>query len=417
MADTYAERLLSEGTTGNSVQGCFIGVNANGTAALANGGYGIGLFAGAAGNRIGGVTPGAGNVIAGNKDYGVLIGGEGTDRNVVQGNLVGTDATGGRALPNGSFGILVYGGARDNTIGGTVAGAGNVISGNRSVGVSLTGSGTDGNVMQGNWIGSDAAGLVAIPNSSAGIQVSGGAKGNVIGGTALRTGNLISGNTGHGVSIVGDGTTGTVVQGNFIGTDITGTTPLANTVNGVDLAAGAQNNTVGGSNSGAGNRIGGNRGSGIFVTGATTLGNALRGNLLFRNGALGINLVGGTQNSAQVTANDAGDADTGPNNLQNYPVITAATIAGGETILTGTLNSTPGATFALDFFASPEAHTSGYGEGAVYLGSATVTADASGNAAFEFRAPGSLVNQFITTTATNGTTGDTSEFSQAKKAS
>src|SRR5262249_48644752 len=118
-----------------------------------------------------------------------------------------------------------------------------------------------------------------------------------------------------------------------------------------------------------------------------------------------------------VTLNDAGDADTGPNNLQNFPVITDVAVSNGETTIAGRLDSTPGRSFALDFYANPELHPSGYGDGAVYLGATTVSTDASGGVTFEFRVSSSPTGQFVTATATDTVTGDTSEFSQTKKAS
>ena len=108
-------------------------------------------------------------------------------------------------------------------------------------------------------------------------------------------------------------------------------------------------------------------------------GNQIRGNSIFSNVRLGINLLGGTENSG-VTANDACDADTGSNNLQNFPVITSATSSGGSTTITGTLNSTANAAFTIDFYASPACDASGNGEGKTFLGSTTVNADGSCNA-------------------------------------
>jgi hypothetical protein len=145
----------------------------------------------------------------------------------------------------------------------------------------------------------------------------------------------------------------------------------------------------------------------VVVQGAASVGNAIRGNSIHSNGGLGIDLGGDG-----VTPNDPGDADTGPNQLQNFPVLSVA-LAGGSTWVTGTLNGLANTTFTLDFYASAAADPSGFGEGARYLGSAVVTTDGSGNAHFEVvlaapTAPGEVV----TATATDPA-GNTSEFSRA----
>jgi hypothetical protein len=477
----YGIQISGAAAAGNRVEGCFVGLNATGTAALPNGVTGIEVDWGATNNVIGGTTPEARNVISGNTGYALVFFGVGTDRNVAQGNFIGTDVTGRVPLANGTFAVIAFGGAKGNTIGGTLPAAANVISGNKGYALVFYGAGTDANVVQGNRIGTDPTGRVAVPNASYGVLVYGGAKGSIIGGSAAGAGNLISGNGGHGISVQGDGTSGTAVRGNFVGTDLTGMVALPNGGNGVDLNFGAQNNLIGGSATGARNLIGGNRGhgvsifnagtrgnlvqgnaigtdatgrlrlgnfgfgvvigggasrntiggsisaegnqiafnagAGIHVQDAASVGNTLRANAIHHSAGLGINLSGGSQDSYGVTANDSGDADTGPNNLQNYPVIEDVTAANGETIISGSINSSGGATFALDFYANTEVSASGFGEGAVHLGAASVSTGATGAATFVFRVPAALADQFITATATNVTTGDTSEFSQARRGS
>lgn len=289
------------------------------------------------------------------------------------------------------------------------------INGFGDTGIALYNPGAIGNTVQGCYIGLNATGTVAVPNGRTGIQVLWGARDNVIGGTTPELRNVIAGNKAYGIEIYGAGTEGTRVLGNFLGTDATGLLPIPNTANGIQLYGGAARNTIGGTAAGAGNHIAFNGGDGIRIADAGSVGNTLRGNVLFGNSGLGINLVGGSQDSFGVTANDAGDADTGPNNLQNAPVIADVVVSSDGTTVLGSLNSTPGASFALDFYASPDAHRSGYGEGARYLGSTTATADTSGNASFVLRLAGALPNPFVTVTATNTATGDTSEFSLAKK--
>lgn len=203
----------------------------------------------------------------------------------------------------------------------------------------------------------------------------------------------------------GDGTTtGNVVQGNRIGTDATGANPLGNAGNGVSLKNGASNNVIGGTGVGA-NTIAFNAGAGVVVTEATSTGDIIRGNSIESNGALGIDL-----GADGVTPNHVGST-SGPNNLQNYPVLTQIQSIGSTTEIVGSLNGLTSTTYTLDFYASAEADLTGYGQGQRYLGTATVTTDGSGNASFDVTLSASTaVGELISATATDPS-GDTSEFS------
>jgi hypothetical protein len=250
------------GTTGNKVLNNVIGLDVTGSASLANQ-KGVIIQGGATGNTIGTTLAGFGNVISGNSADGVQVTGSGTSNNQVEGNFIGTDSAGAVALAN-SVGVSVQAGASKNTIGGTASGAANLISGNSTQGVLITGASS--NLVQGNFIGSDTGGTLALPNMSGGVAIQGAATGNIIGGTTVGVTNVISGNQGDGVAISGSGSNGNFVQGNFIGTQNDGTTPLANTGNGVSLGAGVANNTIGGSIlTGGGNIIGSNGLAGILV--------------------------------------------------------------------------------------------------------------------------------------------------------
>src|SRR5262249_6396711 len=137
------------------IQTCFIGTSPDGTMALANG---AGVDIEASNNTIGGTAAGTGNTISGNTGYGVRIYGSMTTGNVIVGNHIGTNAAGTGALANGADGVDVVFGANNNTIGGTVAGSGNVISGNTGYGIRINGSDTTANLVEGNVIGTNAAG-------------------------------------------------------------------------------------------------------------------------------------------------------------------------------------------------------------------------------------------------------------------
>jgi hypothetical protein len=337
------------------------------------------------------------------------------DNNRIEGCYIGTDATGTTGVRNW-FGLQIFVGA-NNVVGGTTADARNVISGNATCDVYVTGLAYN-NVIQGNYIGPAASGadslanLAAFGGKSPGILVDGGAHDNRIGGTTPAQRNIISGNS-NAVRIFGVGTSGNKVLGNFIGTKANGTEPLPNT-DGVVTYYGASNNLIGGLVAGAGNRIAFNVSTGVYVGEGT--GNAIRHNEIFANGALGIDLVPGSDG---VTLNDTSDSDTGPNNLQNFPVITrvrttgAIGVAGAVGTIQFMLNSAANRTYAIDFFRSPTADSSGYGEGAVYVGSKPVTTDADGNVSASLVFSGIPGGSYFTATATDTTTNDTSEFSQA----
>ena len=196
--------VLLEGpkTIGNSVLGNYIGTDVSGTVALGNGMHGLSLSYQASGNVIGGSQPGAGNLIAGNANGGVAIGDTGTTLNTVKGNLIGTDVTGTQPLGNLFTGVVIAHGASENEVGGTEPGAGNVISNNGASGVVLDGLGVTGNVVAGNFIGTDISGTYSLPNYVAGVWISDGASDNTIGGTTPGARNLISGNYGYGIAVL-----------------------------------------------------------------------------------------------------------------------------------------------------------------------------------------------------------------------
>ncbi|MBX9581092.1 MAG: hypothetical protein K2X87_12355, partial [Gemmataceae bacterium] len=266
------------------VQGNTIGLNAAGTAGLAGAGAGVELIFDSTGNLIGGTAPGAGNVISGNGGDGVRLT-LGSAGNTVQGNLIGTDAAGAAAVPNGASGVVISDGATGNTVGGTAPGAGNVLSGNAHRGVWIIGAGTADNLVAGNVIGLNAAGTAAVGNGFSGVRVDGGAADNTIGGAAAGARNVISGNGKHGVVATG-GAARTAILGNYIGTDATGTAALGNTNSGV-FVGGATDTRVGGTAPGAGNLLSGNGTHGVRLGGAegAASGTRIEGNRIGTNAA------------------------------------------------------------------------------------------------------------------------------------
>jgi len=259
------------------VEGCRIGTSVDGTIAAPNQLHGIMIAGTASGVRIGGTAAGAGNVVSGNRLAGVAIHGPSTKNNVVLGNRIGTDIFGTAALGNGYVGVLISGGADANTIGGTVTAARNIISGNAGSGVEISGAGTTGNVVAGNSIGLDILGFTEISNTGDGVVIKDSAASNRVGGGATSR-NFISGNF-NGVNVFGAGTTGNVISGNFIGTDVNGTGAIGNAFAGVRITTQAAGNTVGGTMAGTGNVISGNS-TGIVIGGAGVNGNKVQGNFI-----------------------------------------------------------------------------------------------------------------------------------------
>ena len=243
--------ITDSGTSDNVVEGDYIGTDPTGADHLDNGHQGVDILAGATSNTVGGTTTGARDVISGNANGGVLISGSGTSGNVVEGDYIGTTAAGTAALANGRNGVDILAGATSNTVGGTTAGAGDVISGNTALGVEISGSGTAYNVVEGDYIGTNAAGTGALPNGINGVDILSGATSNTVGGTTAGARDVISGNTFNGVVLAYAGTMYNVVEGDYIGTDRTGAKALANGQDGVDLIGGATSNMVGGTTTGA----------------------------------------------------------------------------------------------------------------------------------------------------------------------
>ena len=281
-------------------------------------------------------------------------------------------------------------------IGGTTAADRNIISGN-TIGVNIGSPSARGNVVIGNYIGTDVTGTLDVGNTDAGVLVIGEA--NVIGGPAAGNGNVISGNDQVGVRLTG-GATANSVEGNLIGVNAPGTGVLGNGIGvqvGVNVDGTASTNVIGGLVAGAGNEIAFNATIGVLV-GQSSSDNAILGNAIHQNGTLGIDLIGNG-----ITPNDPGDSDEGANNLTNFPVLSA--VAGG---VQGTLNSIPNTTFRIEFFGNTACDASGNGEGQIFLGSTSVTTDATGNAVIPLFA--AVVDQFVTATATDSS-NNTSEFS------
>jgi hypothetical protein len=378
-------------------------LDASGTNALPNG---TGVDIEDSANVIGGTTVGARNTVVATSS-GINIGnGSG---NSIQGNFIGTDVTGTIALgSNANSGIFIDGSSSGTQVGGLTstpgAPPGNVVSGNASIGINIANA-INNNTIQGNLVGTDATGTGALGNASIGITVHGSF--NVIGSSSANARNVISGNNLSGIQLGTDNASvhDNVIQGNFVGTDITVFLPNGQDGVHVDVST---NNMIGGTIAGAGNVIAGNAGSGVSVVDPSVIGLTVEGNSIFGNGVLGIDLGGNGP-----TLNDIGDVDTSANNLQNFPVITSVTRGANFTNFSGMMHSAPNTTYHLEFFANDAIDPSGYGEGQDFLVAIDIPTNANGDASFAFQTPNTIgADQRLTATATDPN-GNTSEFSAA----
>lgn len=447
------------GPGGNLIRGNLIGTDPAGGVDLGNNGYAINIID-SSNNIIGGTTAADRNLLSGNNGFSaILIEGATSTGNQILGNYLGTDITGTIALGNSGNAIEID--SPNNTVGGPAAGSLNIISGN-NIGIRLSTTDSSGNLIQGNFIGTDVSGLLDIGN---GTGVSINANNNVVGGTNPLLRNIISGN-GSGIQMTNS--SGNFVQGNFIGTDVSGTSSIANNAAGLILLA-SGSNTIGGAITGAANVISGNDFFGVVISdsgsssnqiiqnfigtqsdGVSPLGNGIHGvyfgnpagsfatdnfiqsntiafnsgdgiyeqvgtgnlftsNLIFSNTGLGIDL-----GADGIAANDAGDGDTGANNLQNYPVLNSAVNASGNINIDGSLNSTANSLFTLEFFATTSCDSSGSGEAETFIGSTPINTDANGDVSFNATFPLTIPSgEFITATATDNL-GNTSEFSACR---
>jgi hypothetical protein len=413
-------------SSGNTVHGNYIGTDVDGTNAIGNGYTTSGVGNVAAGVWLEGSAARGNliisNLISGNTRGVALYNSART--NMVWGNIIGPIAGGTAPMPGAlkqHWGVEIFG-SDGNRIGSTDSPTRNVISGNGDITQGIGGNGISinssfGNIVQGNYIGTDVSGTARLGNVRDAVTCSSGGN-NIIGGTTAGARNIISGNGGSGISFIR--ASSNVVQGNYIGTKTDGASGLGNANAGIFIYNG-DGHSIGGTTAASGNVIAWNGYSnathGIFISeeSGTSRGNLIRRNSFFSNAQYGIRLF----NINCFTCdpfNDAGDSDNGPNTLLNFPVITNATTSGGSIAISGTYNSTPNAAFTLEFFASPEIDPSGFGEGKIYIGSAAVVTDVAGNASFNsFFVDAGYTGQFITATATDGAK-NTSEFSAAAAA-
>lgn len=300
----------------------------------------------------------------------------------------------------GTMGIVAQSTASNLTVGGPAAADRNLISGHVFYGVQLPAPSTTGHLILGNYIGTDISGTLSLDTPSS-LQLALADMGGV---SVLD--NLISGNTGGGVHTINS----TTLRGNLIGTKRDGTSALPN---GYGVLLQGSGSTVGGSGAGQPNIIAFNTGNGVNVD-FTSFGNSISQNSIYSNTALGITVTG----TGVPLANDTGDPDSNAgNNGQNYPVITSASVVAGTASVSGTINSNSNVSLHLEFFANTACDPSGNGEGQTFIGATDVSTDASGNASFgPLNFNGVPAGQNVITSTATSASGDTSEFSACKSA-
>lgn len=405
--DTTAERNVASGNgndginitdvaaTNTTITGNYVGTNSAGDADRGNAVFGINLTGTA---TVGGTTSGLGNVVSGNASTGIQVDVTQNPVTTIQGNIVGLSADGSSDLGNDTIGIA----ASNAQIGGTTAGARNVVSGNTQQGMYLT----DNNTVQGNYIGISADATTPIGNGDANrpaVQIAG--DNNIFGGSVAGARNVVSGNTtANGIAVVGttlfggNSTSSNTIQGNYIGTNADGNVQSGfGNYTAIVLVFDATNNLIGGPDSGEGNVLAGNgAGIGSFSSnGQVPQYNSVMRNSIYLNSgsfsSLGIDWFSDSDNNFApdtglgITPNDIDDVDTGTNDYLNFPVLNSSYASPGSLDVNFNLDipdthPSVGA-YRVEFFANSTADGSGNGEGEVYLGSKVVSGDVTGEVA------------------------------------
>ncbi len=381
-------------TSGGSLTllGSRLGTDPSGTVALGNA-IGVNLSNGSAANVIGGPNSGDRNILSAHTSNAIQF--AFNSGGTVRGNSIGVDATGTVAMGN-FIGVNCSSSNAAVIVGGGGAGQGNIISGNTEKAILL--QTCQNAVVQGNLIGTDVTGTLPIPNNE-GIEANGSTN-LEIGGTGAGEGNVIAASVEQGIRL---GTAGATVQGNFIGTDESGTAALGNGM-GIEIPFGTTTLVGPDTPGGPGANVIAYNILGVVDKGTST---TVRGNSIHDNKFLGLDT-----GTPLVNANDAGDADNGQ---PNFPNVTSAVVEGAGVRIIGILESNASSSFDLDFYSNPACSRfpQDYFEGETWIGTTPVTTDGSGHAAFNVLLSPVTVPPGFRVSATSTTAdGSTSEFSQ-----
>jgi len=403
LVDGYTQPGSSPNTVAEGALNTVLKIVVSG--ANVSGQHGLYIVGGGAGSTIRGL------VVNGGFDQGIST--QSSNGNSVRGCFIGVDASGTTASPNARGVDIEF--SDDFAVGGPSPADRNLISAQTQNNILIFSSANA--TVEGNLLGPDISGAVTLGATVDSLVVVQDTEGAVI------RGNVVGGATrGMVLGSISDAITGMTVEGNWIGTDPSETADIGNYYAGVFIQG--RDVAIGGPGPGEGNVIAFNDGAGVLVNydAFNVTGNSIRGNSIYSNAegavplgnsTLGIDLMSGS--ALGLTPNDLDDPDNGPNHSQNFPLITSAVSAGGDTTVHGRLNSTPGSQFTIDFYANDAClgRPQDYYEGRQYLGSAPVTTDGGGDASIDAVLSGVTVSasQVVTATATD-TNGNTSEFSQ-----
>lgn len=384
------------GADNNVFLGNYIGTDASGTVRKPNH-SGIlldnsrnAVIGGTNGVSVGGACTGDCNLLSGNDFHGIVLNTGSANARVV-GNFIGLNRSGAASLLNNEDGVLIAN-SHNNTVGGSTPQERNYIAGNHVIGVEMGLQDSYGNLIKGNYIGTNSQGILGVVGNGAGVIVDNYAHDNII------DGNLISGAGTFGVMVFLHAAHNEI-RNNRIGMTASNDALIGNGKQGIEIQG--DNNSI------HNNRVAYSHNDGIRIK--TGVKNLVSQNQVFDNGTFGINL-----GSDAFTANDTGDGDSGPNFFQNFPVISSAQFSNGWVTIRGSFNSRPGGRYTLEFFQNPACDlTFGHavGEGKVYLGSVQVTTDGNGNAGYAVTLPAASGIGVVTGTATDNQ-NNTSEFSE-----
>ena len=245
ISGNLSDGVKIQAANNNVVAGNFIGVDATGTAALGNGRYGVFILQGSTGNRIGTNADGQSdtlerNIISGNGSSGILL--DQSSSNTIAGNYIGTNAAGSAALAGAVDGVVIQNSSTNNTIGGTLAGTGNVVVGSGLDGILLQDINPGNNLVAGNIIGADRTGLIPLGGFTNGIDIQ--SSDNIIGGTTALARNVVVNNINAGIALQSSTTTDNTVEGNYVGVGSDGATVLGNGNEGIDLFSDGGSETI-----------------------------------------------------------------------------------------------------------------------------------------------------------------------------
>ncbi len=348
-------------------------------------------------NVIGGNTPAQRNVIAGNTGNGIRME-AGSTGNRVKGNYIGIYGD-GATVGSQQRGVALVGGSNNNVIGGTALADRNIITGAAGTLAGVTIHGSNGNRVENNYIGTAVSGLSKLGGLTNGVTLSGGSSGNVIGGAAAAR-NVISGAVGDGVFI--NVARDNVIQGNYIGIGAGNRGDVGNGAHGVNIQSGSGTRVES-------NTIAHNALDGVWLRSGT--GNVFTRNVFHSNGGLAIDLKEGSSDTGGVTANDAGDADSGANHRQNFPTLQLEAVTTTSYRVAVSLDTRPNRSVKVELYSNPACDPSGHGEGRNWLYTRDVNTDANGAATFtQSFSKTDNTPLFITAIATDSGDG-TSEFS------